>query len=137
MLASFMRSCILFSWRFSQFHPGRPCRAFQFSYLENKSEHKHGQVYTRITKDHQKPPISAGFYVCVCLLSGLLKCSWILLRMFMLIWLSTMLIASPLLPNRPVRPILCRYVSLSGLPSLSTGRSKLITTETCSTSMPD
>lgn len=65
-----------------------------------------------------------------------LKCSWILLRMFMLILLSTMLMARPLLPNRPVRPILCRYVSLSGLPSLSTGMSKLITTETCSTSMP-
>lgn len=74
-------------------------------------------------------------FVCIrkC---DLLKCSWILLRMFMLILLSTMLIASPLLPNRPVRPILCRYVSLSGLPSLSTGKSKLITTETCSTSIP-
>uniref|UniRef100_A0A3P8S608 tRNA pseudouridine synthase n=1 Tax=Amphiprion percula TaxID=161767 RepID=A0A3P8S608_AMPPE len=38
----------------------------------------------------------------------LLKCSWILLRMFMLILLSTMLMANPLFPNRPVRPILCR-----------------------------
>lgn len=66
----------------------------------------------------------------------LLKCSWMRLRMFMLNLLSTMLIASPLLPNLPVRPIRCRYVSLSGLPSLSTGKSKLITTETCSTSIP-
>lgn len=69
-------------------------------------------------------------------LKNLLKCSWIRLRTFMLNLLSTMLMANPLLPNRPVRPILCRYVSLSGLPSLSTGRSKLITTDTCSTSIP-
>lgn len=67
----------------------------------------------------------------------ILKCSWILLRIFMLCLLSTMLIASPRLPKRPVRPIRCRYVSLSGFPSLSTGRSKLITTDTCSTSIPD
>lgn len=59
------------------------------------------------------------------------------MRIFMLCLLSTMLIASPRLPKRPVRPIRCRYVSLSGFPSLSTGRSKLMTTETCSTSIPD
>uniref|UniRef100_A0A8C9KSI0 Uncharacterized protein n=1 Tax=Serinus canaria TaxID=9135 RepID=A0A8C9KSI0_SERCA len=37
-----------------------------------------------------------------------LKCSWILLRMFMLCLLSTMLMASPRLPKRPVRPMRCR-----------------------------
>lgn len=38
----------------------------------------------------------------------ILKCSWILLRIFMLCLLSTMLIASPRLPKRPVRPMRCR-----------------------------
>ena len=54
----------------------------------------------------------------------------------MLSGLSTRLKAKPFLPKRPVRPIRWRYVSLSAFPSLSTGRSKLTTMDTCSTSIP-
>lgn len=98
---------------------------------------KSWHVQNKNTKGHQRRS-NFNWLCCLCVEENrnLLKCSWILLRMFMLILLSTMLMAKPLLPNRPVRPILCRYVSLSGLPSLSTGKSKLITTETCSTSIP-
>ena len=48
----------------------------------------------------------------------------------------TKFIATPDFPNRPVRPIRCRYVSQSALPDMSTGISKLTTKVTCSTSIP-
>lgn len=66
----------------------------------------------------------------------ILKCISIWLMIFMLCLLSTILTANPLLPNRPVRPIRWRYVSLSAFPSMSNGRSKLTTRDTCSTSIP-
>lgn len=49
---------------------------------------------------------------------------------------STKLMAIPDLPNLPVLPIRWRYVSQSARPSMSTGKSKLITMVTCSTSIP-
>lgn len=67
---------------------------------------------------------------------NILKCISIWWSRSMLCWLSTKFTANPLLPNRPVRPIRWRYVSLSAFPSRSTGRSKLTTIDTCSTSIP-
>uniref|UniRef100_A0A2M4CAQ6 Putative secreted protein n=1 Tax=Anopheles marajoara TaxID=58244 RepID=A0A2M4CAQ6_9DIPT len=58
------------------------------------------------------------------------------LQIFMLCSPSTRLIAIPLLPKRPVRPMRCRYVSQSARPFWSIGRSKFTTIVTCATSMP-
>lgn len=113
----------ILSWRFSQSRPDHLCPTSQSSYLWQSDQlvvFKIQIIWINKNKEFQYA----------------LKWSWILLRMFMLCLLSTMLTARPLLPNRPVRPILCKYVSLSGFPSLSTGRSKFITTDTCSTSIP-